>query len=72
MDVLKDLLHADQFIVELVVSAGIGQEGVSVGYEQIEDLDHLLWEGDRATYAVCTTSQWLLLHVLYYREYCYV
>ena len=72
MDVLKDLLHADQFIVELVVSAGIGQEGVSVGYEQIEDLDHLLWEGDRTTYAVCTTSQWLLLRVLYYREYCYV
>ena len=41
MDVLKDLLHADQFIVELVVGAGVWQEGVSVGYEQIEDLDYL-------------------------------
>ena len=41
MDIFKDLLHANQFVVEFIVSAGVGQEGVSVGYEQVEDLHHL-------------------------------
>ena len=41
MDILKDFLHANQLIVELVVSAGVGQECVPIRDEQVEYLHHL-------------------------------
>lgn len=59
MDVFKDLLHANQFIVEFVIGAGVGEEGVSIRDEQVEDLYHLCKDRERrapysmAPYSLC-------------------
>lgn len=54
MDVFKDLLHANQFIVEFVIGAGVGEEGVSICDKQIEDLHHLCKDRERrAPYSIC-------------------
>ena len=35
-------MHADQFVVELVVAAGVGQERVAVRYKHVEQVHHLM------------------------------
>ena len=41
MHIFKDFLHSNQLIVELIVGTGIGQEGVPVCDEKVENLHHL-------------------------------
>lgn len=41
VEVVKDLVHSDNFVIQFVVAVGCGQECVSVGYEHVEQVYHL-------------------------------
>jgi hypothetical protein len=42
MKVIENLMHSDHFIVQFIVTCRRGKECVSIGDEQIENVDHLL------------------------------
>lgn len=46
VEVVKDLVHSYDFVVQLIVAVGGGQEGVAVGYEHVEEVHDLV--GDTA------------------------
>lgn len=39
--VVEDLVHSYDFIVQLIVAVGGGQERVAIGYKHVEQIDHL-------------------------------
>lgn len=41
VEVVEDLVHSYDFIVQLIVAVGGGQEGVAIGDEHVEQIDHL-------------------------------
>ena len=50
MNIFKHFLHADQFVVQLIVGGGAGQKRVSIRDEQIKDLHHLQVGGECKNY----------------------
>lgn len=41
VEVVKDLVHPHDLVVELVIAGGGGQEGVAIRYKHVEEIDHL-------------------------------
>lgn len=41
VEVVEDLVHSHDFIVQLIVAVGGGQERVAIGDEHVEQIDHL-------------------------------
>jgi hypothetical protein len=41
MKVVENLMHSDHFIVQFIVTSRRGKECISIGDEQIENVDHL-------------------------------
>lgn len=47
--VVKILMHPNDFIIQLIIAAGSGEEGVSVGDEHVEQV-HNLYKGEKRGY----------------------
>ena len=41
VEVIKDLMHADHFIVQLIITIGIWQERVTIRDKQVENIHNL-------------------------------
>ena len=41
VEVAKGLMHADDLIVQLIITVGVGQECVAICDEQVEHVDNL-------------------------------
>lgn len=41
VEIVEDLVHPYDLVVQLVVAVGGGQEGVAVCYKHVEQIDHL-------------------------------
>lgn len=41
VEIIKDLVHPDYLVIQFIIAVGIWQEGVTIGDEQVEDVNYL-------------------------------
>ena len=49
MKVIKDLMHSDELVVELVIRCRVREESVTIGDKNIEDLHYLKTKRDHGS-----------------------
>lgn len=68
VEIIKDLVHPDYLVIQFVVAVGIWQKGVTIGDEQIEDVNYLkVWKNFncKSTELYVNKEKMILLNLLY-------